>query len=218
MASPTCSTGDGSSTEGVSENSPRSWDAVVRDFALGLSVAGWGLGAAWSDRDLPVRATLVVLHGAVAWLFLRRAPAAREGSLRHVVEALPSAIWAGVVVRAAPAPWSLSAQVLFVVGGTLAVASLLFLGRSFAIFPARRALVGLGPYRLVRHPAYLGELTMVVAAALAVGPLWWVLVAGAGAAATAVLRLFAEERLLQEDPGWAGYTEVVRYRLVPGLW
>ena len=48
---------------------------------------------------------------------------------------------------------------IFLVGGmAFAAWSLLTLGRCFSIMPEVRGLVRRGPYRLVRHPVYLGEI------------------------------------------------------------
>ncbi|HYR85020.1 MAG TPA: isoprenylcysteine carboxylmethyltransferase family protein, partial [Terriglobia bacterium] len=33
-----------------------------------------------------------------------------------------------------------------------------------------------------------------------------------------VYRIYAEERILAQDPAWPKYVALVRYRLVPGLW
>src|SRR5439155_23485485 len=38
------------------------------------------------------------------------------------------------------------------------LASVLALGRCFSVLPEARGLVTRGPYRLVRHPVYVGEL------------------------------------------------------------
>ncbi|MHB0877451.1 MAG: methyltransferase family protein [Anaerolineae bacterium] len=75
-----------------------------------------------------------------------------------------------------------------------------------------------GPYRLVRHPGYLGAGLMYVALPLALGSVWaivpTVVVLGA-----LVLRTALEDRTLMEElPGYREYGERVRYRLVPGLW
>jgi protein-S-isoprenylcysteine O-methyltransferase Ste14 len=55
----------------------------------------------------------------------------------------------------------LLADLVTIFGMVLALYSLGALGRSFSIIPQARALVQTGPYRLVRHPIYLGELIAV---------------------------------------------------------
>jgi protein-S-isoprenylcysteine O-methyltransferase Ste14 len=47
---------------------------------------------------------------------------------------------------------------LLACGMTWALYSLTYLGRRFSIVPEARGLVMSGPYRLVRHPVYLGEI------------------------------------------------------------
>ncbi len=46
-------------------------------------------------------------------------------------------------------------------GMVLSIYSIYSLGRSFSIIPQARKLVQSGPYRLVRHPIYLGELISI---------------------------------------------------------
>ena len=47
------------------------------------------------------------------------------------------------------------------------LASVLALGRCFGVLPEARGLVMRGPYRLVRHPVYLGELAACAGLAVA---------------------------------------------------
>jgi protein-S-isoprenylcysteine O-methyltransferase Ste14 len=90
------------------------------------------------------------------------------------------------------------------------------LGRSFGLVPANRGVVAAGPYRLVRHPIYLGYLVTHLAFVVA-NPLWWN-VWMLGVADTAlVVRLLYEERTLARDARYVNYRERVRWRLVPGV-
>ena len=55
-----------------------------------------------------------------------------------------------------------------IIAGTLfTIWSLATLGRCFGLFPEVRGLVMRGPYRVVRHPVYLGELLSAVGLLLA---------------------------------------------------
>ena len=49
-------------------------------------------------------------------------------------------------------------SVIIILGMLLSIFALLALGRNVSIIPQARKLVRHGPYRLVRHPLYLGEL------------------------------------------------------------
>jgi protein-S-isoprenylcysteine O-methyltransferase Ste14 len=75
-----------------------------------------------------------------------------------------------------------------------------------------------GPYRYVRHPMYVGVILMVLSLPLALGSLA-ALLPGALIAVLFVIRTALEDRTLQAElPGYAGYAQRVRYRLVPGVW
>jgi Phospholipid methyltransferase len=64
------------------------------------------------------------------------------------------------------ASWSPMLDALFVSGALLSLVSFAALGKSFGILPGMRGIVTHGPYRCLRHPAYLAELLMVLAACL----------------------------------------------------
>ena len=55
----------------------------------------------------------------------------------------------------------LVADLIITIGMVLSIYSIYSLGKSFSIIPQARKLVQSGPYRLVRHPIYLGELISI---------------------------------------------------------
>jgi protein-S-isoprenylcysteine O-methyltransferase Ste14 len=101
------------------------------------------------------------------------------------------------------------------VAGTLfAIYAKVFLGRSFGIVAADRGIVVGGPYRIVRHPIYLGYIVTHVGFLLAN----W---SPRNIALYIVIyffqisRILAEERILREDESYRAYCERVRYRVIP---
>ncbi|SDZ90911.1 methyltransferase family protein [Microbulbifer marinus] len=75
-----------------------------------------------------------------------------------------------------------------------------------------------GPYRLVRHPGYAGNIFPLFGIVLALGSLW-TLIPAALATIITVIRTALEDRTLQEElPGYRDYARRVRYRLIPGIY
>jgi len=75
-----------------------------------------------------------------------------------------------------------------------------------------------GPYRIVRHPGYIGNILPLAGIVLALGSLWTIIPA-AIALVIAVTRTALEDRALQEElPGYREYAQRVRYRLIPGIY
>ena len=74
-----------------------------------------------------------------------------------------------------------------------------------------------GPYRIVRHPGYAGNILPLPGIVLALGSVW-TLIPAAVALVIAVIRTSLEDRTLQEElPGYKEYAQRVRYRLFPGI-
>lgn len=79
-------------------------------------------------------------------------------------------------------------------------------------------VVSVGPYRIVRHPAYLGAILYELAVPVLLAS-WWCLIVSALAAGVLILRTALEDRTLQAElSGYADYSLRVRYRLLPGIW
>ncbi len=75
-----------------------------------------------------------------------------------------------------------------------------------------------GPYRIVRHPGYAGNLPPLIGIALSLSSLW-ALIPAAVALIIALLRTELEDRTLQEElPGYRDYAQRVRYRLIPWIY
>ena len=101
-------------------------------------------------------------------------------------------------------------------GLLLSLSAKLFLNRSFGIVAANRGVKRGGPYRLVRHPMYLGYFVTQISFLLLSMSLWNVAVYGIGWFAL-LLRMDAEEAFLSRDAQYRDYAEAVRYRLIPGI-
>src|SRR5690606_37173753 len=91
-----------------------------------------------------------------------------------------------------PGEWPFRCEVVFVIGTGLTLITFAFLRRSFAVLPSLREVVDRGPYRLVRHPAYAGELLMVVGCAATASPPVTLLLVTVACVGT-VFRIHAEE-------------------------
>jgi protein-S-isoprenylcysteine O-methyltransferase Ste14 len=74
-----------------------------------------------------------------------------------------------------------------------------------------------GPYRLVRHPGYLGMLTSVLAFPLVMNSYWAFIPAGIGAALLVVRTVFEDRLLAEELLGYGDYTKRTRWKLLPAL-
>ncbi len=175
-------------------------------FAFAAILAGL---AAWEHPTL--LAWLSVAHNALlAGVYALRRPAARSDQrgllLGLLAAAMPLASYPNVIPN-----WLMAIGVL---GYGLTLWSLLALGRSFGIAPADRGLVKGGPYRLVRHPMYLGELAfrgvMVMAEPGVLNGLLLLALL-----VVQVMRIQREERIIT---GYERYEQETRWRLVPGIW
>jgi protein-S-isoprenylcysteine O-methyltransferase Ste14 len=162
-------------------------------------------------------------HLLVLWIaFTRPPPEVQDISLPSstaVVVAYAYPYAQVVYLRWAPGNpvWPGGGLVFVVLGACLSFASLLSLGRWFGVWPAFRGLTMRGPYRLVRHPMYLGYVLADIGYGLYEFNFGTVLLVIAGWASL-FYRIRAEERILSQDAGWSSYVALVRYRLLPGLW
>jgi len=183
---------------------------------LGLAVLGWGGFAAFFSHPalIALAITLFALSGAALFSGGNLSPGIREDRGNRWVIVAFGII--GLLAGYLPAYtdrkefWILDGEtvrwigiVLFAAGGALRLWPVFVLGRRFsglvAIQPGHTLVTG-GPYRIIRHPSYLG---------LLVNSLGWALAfrSGVGVLLTALLippllaRISAEERLLRTHFG-----------------
>jgi protein-S-isoprenylcysteine O-methyltransferase Ste14 len=203
---------------------------VVAVALFGLFTAGTVAHLATVTGDLAsepsLHAALVAGHwslklvvvAAFTYFIAVREPSRRPSRDPWALIACSAAIAAGVALR--PPPDSAS-PALLIAGEAITVASVawlvfsvLALGRCFGILPEARGLVTRGPYRLVRHPVYLGELAACGGLTLAAPSLFNVACFAVLCAAQRV-RMGMEERALEREfPEYGAYAARTP-RLIP---
>lgn len=120
------------------------------------------------------------------------------------------------------AGWHVFGGLLFVLGLALfgwAMVVNTYFSTVVRILPGNKHRVcDTGPYRVVRHPGYIGAVLMSMGTPLLLGSPW-ALLPGIAAAVLMVVRTALEDRFLRTDlPGYVEYAASVRYRLLPGVW
>jgi len=106
---------------------------------------------------------------------------------------------------------------LSVAAFAFAIVTLAYLRHCLSIVPEARKLVTGGPYRLVRHPLYLAEITASLALVMSAPHLTPTLALGAFIAVQAWRARFEERLLGATFPEYPAYAERTR-RLVPLVW
>jgi len=92
-----------------------------------------------------------------------------------------------------------------------------FASRTIRVEPGQK-VISSGPYRIVRHPMYLGMCAMWLFTPLALGS-YFTLPAFVLLIPLIILQLLNEEKILREElPGYPEYCVLTRFRLVPFLW
>ncbi|MHB1593090.1 MAG: methyltransferase family protein [Streptosporangiaceae bacterium] len=184
------------------------------------AVASAGVGLAGALNWLDTLA-IFVFYAIVAVSYLRRGPALATGNsvVAHAVAVLATmATFAFPLLQRTPpgvVP-QFASDVLLVAGTVWAVWSLRYLGRNLSVIAQARGIADRGPYRLVRHPLYTGEIVSSLGLAIAAGT------AGAYAVWLALIgmqiyRARQEEQiLLVALPGYRDYRARTA-ALLPGI-
>lgn len=81
-----------------------------------------------------------------------------------------------------------------------------------------QTVIDTGPYAIVRHPGYTSGSLLALSVPLCLGS-WWALIPALVVVVGLIPRTIFEERTLRAElPGYAAYTERVKYRWIPGVW
>ena len=166
-------------------------------------------------------ALVCAFYALIIWCYLRRGRAvATSGSVTGYVAAVTATLLPVTLPLLHGAPPGASQQyagyVLVVAGTAWAVWSLRFLGRSISVIAQAREVVDQGPYRLVRHPLYVGELVSALGVAIVVGTVWAFCAWAALCLLEAYGALREEQVLLQALPGYRAYRARTA-ALLPGI-
>jgi protein-S-isoprenylcysteine O-methyltransferase Ste14 len=117
-------------------------------------------------------------------------------------------------------PWMVIPILLFLVGITIRQAAIHTLGRFYSRCVRvleDHEIVTSGPYRFVRHPAYLGAITIHLGLTLFHLNVFSVLTLLLMVVPAFVWRIVTEERLLMQVPGYSDFTRS-RRKLIPLVW
>ena len=173
---------------------PRHPDLLVERTRIGQNTAGW-------DKVL-VR--VVAAYGPFAtWIV---------SGLQYRFH------WQPVI----PIPWQWAAAGLTAIGFGIVAWSMTynaFFAVTARLQPERGQTVASdGPYRIVRHPGYLGAMLFNTTTALMLGAAW-ALIPGVITSGLFILRTLLEDRMLRAElPGYEDFTRKTRYRLIPYIW
>ncbi|AOY91454.1 isoprenylcysteine carboxyl methyltransferase [Cupriavidus sp. USMAA2-4] len=196
-------------------------EAALR-LATSLLFAAFAYAAAQQWLADPGRITLLLIVLAefvtIAIALTARVPEKRDWSPISVACAI-AATYYFLWIQLAPGIHLVPEMVgvaLQAAGILLQIGAKLTLRRAFGLLPANRGIVSGGPYRLVRHPIYLGYFISYIGFLLVNFGLQNLLVYAVQLGLLAV-RAVREERLLSADPAYRAYQDKVRYRVVPGL-
>jgi len=191
------------------------------NLVAGASVLFWSVQGILNNEVSTVRICITLVQLTVGCLFLFRAPLRLPAKgLRVIVVTLAPFLVNGLVFHVSPPPsqWWPVAIYVFVAGSALTVVSLFYLGRSFAIMPALREIRTGGPYRFVRHPAYLGEMLMFIGCLLSFDQWWLATLALIAVFIVFGTRILVEEDFLKGESIYEEYCERVKWRLLPFAW
>jgi len=80
-------------------------------------------------------------------------------------------------------------------------------------------VISTGPYKIVRHPMYVGDIILLLFTPIALSSFWASILFLICTPLFFVLRIKGEEEYLKKNlPGYNEYCQKTRYRLIPYIW
>ena len=209
-------------TESIATSTPARWLTPAKlDRIEQVTILILWVFLVWrvADSANPLAPLLLVAETSVMIFVLIRRPteaiSVRPGDWLMAATATA----APLLILPGPNPWPMLAPLgitLVLAGNLFQIWAKLSLRRSFGVAPANRGIKVGGPYRFVRHPMYAGYFATHVGIIVLMPSLlnlaiyvlsWW----------SQIIRLLAEERLLNADPAYRAFSETTRWRLLPGV-
>lgn len=108
-------------------------------------------------------------------------------------------------------------SVLIILGTLISIISILSLNNSFGVRPSLRKLKVSGIYAFVRHPIYMSYILSDIGMICLRNSLTVLFISGFGWFFI-LLRIRAEENILQKSMEWDSYKKKVRYKLIPFIY
>ena len=119
-----------------------------------------------------------------------------------------------------PPEWSIAANVLMIASYAFifwVFRENVWAGRTVQVDKGQK-VVSTGPYAIVRHPMYAGQIAMFMAIPIALGS-WYALPFFIAVESSLILRILNEEDVLRRElPGYKAYCKKTKYRLIPLVW
>jgi protein-S-isoprenylcysteine O-methyltransferase Ste14 len=161
---------------------------------------------------------------------LKAGPTAETQKSQKIIQALSSIFFLGIFIVSGldySSGWSYVPGILSIIADIFAAIGFLII---FFVFKensytssiievgSEQKVISTGPYGKIRHPMYSGAFLMLLVTPFALGSLTG-LIPVIGIILSIILRLLDEEKYLMKNlPGYKEYMEIVRFRLIQGVW